>query len=351
MPQLVKAAVLYKANSPLRIENGILAPDPAPGQVLVKLAYSGVCRSQLMEVRGHRGIDRFLPHMLGHEGSGVVVATGIGISKLKVNDRVVLGWIKSSGSDVPATKYNLGGQVINAGAVTTFSDYALISENRCVRLPDGMPMDLAVLLGCAIPTGAGIVFNTIQPPAGSSIVVFGLGGVGMSALLACCLANCAQVIAVDVNPAKLATAKKLGATFIINPNDIDPVGQIRLLTGGVGADYAIESAGLVKTIELAFDSIRRGGLCVFASHPPSNEKISLDPHELISGKRILGSWGGDSNPDRDVPRYVELYRTGKLNLGALISTRYSLDKINFALDDLAAQRVTRPLIEIDSTLG
>lgn len=348
----MKAAVLYVPDEPLRLDADIEVPEPGRGQVLVKLAYSGVCQSQLMEARGLRGPDRFLPHLLGHEGSGVVLKTGPGVDKVANGQKVVLGWIKGRGADVPTMTYRRGPAVINAGAVTTFNEYAVVSENRCVALPEGVPMDVAVLFGCALLTGAGIVAHDIEPPAGSAIAVFGLGGVGMSALMACRLHAPAQLIAIDVAAEKRSLAAELGATATLDPAACDVVSEIQKLTAGKGADFSIEATGLARTIELAFAAVRRGGgLCVFASHPRNGERISLDPYDMIAGKRIKGSWGGGSDPDRDVPRFAELYRTGKLPLEKLLSRRYALDDINAALDDLEQRRVGRPLIVIDPSLA
>ena len=347
----MKAAVLYELGAPLRLRTDVEVPAPARGQVHVRLAFSGVCRSQLMEARGGRGPDPHLPHLLGHEGSGVVLATGPGVTKVKTGDRVVLGWIKGAGLDPPGPRYRSGGETISAGAVTTFNEEAVVSENRCVPIPAGVPMDVAVLFGCAVPTGAGIVAQ-IAPESGTSVAIFGLGGVGMAALMACVLHDCAQVIAVDVASDKLALASALGATACIDAAKHDPVAEVRKLTGGKGVDYAIEAAGFASTIEQAFAAVReRGGRCVFASHPRAGERISLDPHDLISGKRLEGSWGGGSDLDRDIPRFAELYRAKKLPLEKLIARRYRLDDVNRALDDLEAGRVGRPLIEIDASLG
>jgi S-(hydroxymethyl)glutathione dehydrogenase / alcohol dehydrogenase len=305
-----------------------------------------------MEVRGKRGPDPYLPHLLGHEGSGVVIEIGSGVSKVRPGDRVVLTWIKGKGADVSSSSYQCGAEKINAGGVTTFNECAVVSENRCVALPAGVPMDIAVLFGCAVPTGAGIVTNTIRPVVNSTLAFFGLGGIGMSALMACRLYRCAKVIAVDVSEAKLRLASEFGATHLLNSSDADPVQAIRAITGGVGVDYAIESAGLTMTIEQAFAAIRRGGgLCVFASHPEAGAQISLDPYELICGKHIIGTWGGASDPDRDIPKFAKLYTSGELPLERLLSRRYSLDEINDALNDLEHRRVTRPLIEIDSSLA
>ena len=164
-PKSIRAAVLTKLGNPLEIIEGIEVPELRPGQVLVKVSYAGVCHSQLMEARGKRGDDPFLPHMLGHEGTGVVVEIGEGVTKVKVSDHVVLGWIKGEGADAGGTKYMApNGQIINSGGVTTFSDYTVVSENRLVPLPEGTPDDLGVLYGCALPTGMGIVLNEISNP-------------------------------------------------------------------------------------------------------------------------------------------------------------------------------------------
>lgn len=338
--------MLEKLDEPL-VVRGIELPDLRPGQILVRIAYSGVCHSQLMEAKGRRGPDRFLPHLLGHEATGTVEAIGAGVTKVNIGDRVVLGWIKGSGIDAGSTVFTHGAERINAGAVTTFSELTVVSENRCVPLPEGVPMDVGVLFGCAVPTGAGIVTNTLQPHDGSTIAVFGLGGIGMSALMATQLFKCSRVIAVDIEQQKLDLALSFGAADIVNGTNHDPVEAIRNLTGGIGVDYSIEAAGLTRTIEQAFNSVRKGGgRCVFASHPESGAKITLDPHDLISGKRIEGSWGGACDPDRDIPRFAELYRAGKLPLEKLITRRYTLDQVNDALDDLEHRRVGRPLVVI-----
>jgi S-(hydroxymethyl)glutathione dehydrogenase/alcohol dehydrogenase len=347
----MKAAVLYELGRPLRIVDDVDVPGVEHGQVKVRLAYSGVCHSQLMEVRGARGHDPYLPHLLGHEGSGVVAEVGAGVTKVRPGDRVILGWIKGSGLDVPGPRYRRGDETLNAGGVTTFNEYAVISENRCTVLPEGLPMDVAVLFGCALPTGAGIVTNALQPEPGSTVAVFGLGGIGMSAMMACRLYDCEKVIAVDISKDKLALAKALGATAVIDASTGDPVDEVRRLTGGKGVDYSVEAAGSVATIEQAFNSVRRGGgRCVFASHPPQSARISLDPYELICGKQIAGTWGGASNPDRDIPRFAEMYLSGRLPLEKMLTRRYRLEDINLALDDLEQHRVGRPIIEIDPSI-
>lgn len=349
----MNAAVLHVLGEPLRLHNDVEPPPLGRGQVWVQLAFSGVCHSQLMEARGKRGPDPYVPHLLGHEGSGVVLSVGSDVTKVAAGDHVVLGWIKGRGIDAGGVKYRCADGVVNAGGVTTFNDHAVVSENRCVVIPEGVPMDVAALLGCAALTGAGMVMNDLAPKPGSTVAVFGLGGIGLSALMALSLCDCRMVIAVDVAQDKLRMARTLGATHVVNASQSDPVAAIRDLTdGGRGVDYSVEAAGRCDTIEQAFSAVRRsGGLCVFASHPPHDQRISLDPFELICGKQIRGSWGGSSDPDRDIPRLTRFYLDGRFPLQRLISRRYPLSAVNEALNDLERGVVARPLLEIDPGVG
>ncbi len=347
----MKAAVLYQTGQPLVVEENIEIPALQPGQVLVKLAYSGVCHSQLMEVRGKRGEDRYLPHLLGHEGSGKIIKVGEQVTKVQPGDKVVLGWIKGNGKNVVSTQYHKGDITINAGGVTTFSEYSVISENRCIKLPKGIPLDIAVLFGCAVPTGAGIITNTIKPKSENSFAIFGIGGIGLSALMATKLFGCSPIIAVDIEDHKLQQAQEFGATHLINAQQENPVEKIYQLTEGKGVDYSVEAGGLTTTIEQAFQSVRNGGgLCVFASHPKYGDKIKIDPFDLICGKRIEGSWGGHCQPDKDLPKFFQLYQDGQLPLKKLLSRRYSLEKINDALGDLENRKISRAIIEINPSI-
>lgn len=346
------AAVLRALRNPLEIVGGVGLPDLNSGQVLVEVAYSGVCHSQVMEVEGLRGDDAHLPHMLGHEGTGVVRDVGGGVTKVAPGDRVILGWIRGLGLDGGPVRFTSPIGSINAGRVTTFSEFTVVSENRVTKLPPGIPMDEGVMFGCAVPTGAGIVLHQLRPAAGSSLLVWGLGGVGLSALMAALTKDLRCVIAVDVEPAKLALARECGATHVLGADDHALERKVADIVGPGGLDFAVESAGRAVTIERAFSLVRRdGGLCVFASHPPAHEQIRLDPFELICGKRLEGSWGGASLPDRDVPAFERIYREGRLPLGRLISQRYPLSGINDALADLKQRRVARPLIEINPRLA
>jgi len=341
-----EAAVLFEFNRPLRILT-LTIPDLKPGQVLIKVAYSGLCHSQLNEVCGLKGEDKFLPHTLGHEGSGIVQDVGAEVRKVKPGDHVVLSWIKGSGADVLSTVYQSQEGPINSGAISTFMRHMVTCENRVIPIPESMPLREAALLGCAIPTGAGIVLNTARVRPGRSVAVFGVGGIGLSAVMASNLMNAGPIIGIDIFDHKLEMARKMGATHLINARVQDPLETILEITGKHGVDCAIEAAGCEEAMEVAFKSVRDGGgLCVLAGNLPSSKFISIDPMDLIKGKRIVGTWGGESQPDQDIPLYANLYLAGKLKLEALITHEYRLDEINQAFNDLGQGKVGRTLVKM-----
>lgn len=341
-----KAAVLVKHNESLQIIEDIEIPTLKRGQVLIKIYYTGVCHSQLMEINGQRGDDPWLPHMLGHEATGKVIDIGKDVTTINVDDMVILSWIKGSGLDIPNTQYTCGDQIINAGAVTTFSEYAVVSENRCTKMPAGLPLDIACLFGCAVMTGFGAIANTLKPMPDNSIAIFGLGGIGLSSLVAAVYLKMHPIIVVDICNEKIELAKLIGATHTVNSSRLDPVKTIKEISNG-GVDYALDASGLVKVIEQAFDSIKKpGGFCLFASHPAYGEKIEIDPFELICGKRIEGTWGGECCPDHDIPHLAQLYNSGQINLDFFISEYYSLDTINDAINALENKKENRPIIKV-----
>jgi S-(hydroxymethyl)glutathione dehydrogenase/alcohol dehydrogenase len=341
------AAVLSKTGKPLKIEE-LDIPELKPGQVLVKIVFSGVCHTQLNEVKGLKGEDRFLPHTLGHEGSGVVEAIGLDVQKVKPGDRVVLTWIRGIGADVPSTSYKRkDNSIVNSGAISTFMTRSVISENRLVKIPDEMPLREAALLGCAIPTGAGVVFNTAKLSRGDTVAILGIGGIGSSALLAAKFKKASIIIAVDIFNNKLQKALKLGATHTINARNQDVLSEISRITDGCGVDFAIECAGKKQSMEIAFQSVRNnGGLCVLAGNLSQGECISIDPFDLIKGRRIVGSWGGETKPDGDIPVYVKYFLSGRMKLDQLITHYYQLAEVNQALNDLEKGKIGRALIDM-----
>lgn len=339
------AALLVELDKPLELAE-ITCPALKPGQVLVEIAFSGVCHTQILEARGRRGPDPYVPHCLGHEGSGTVLEAGPGVTKVKADDQVILSWIKGSGFNVPGSVYTWNGRAVNAGAVTTFQRHAVVAENRLTPMPAGLGLREAIVLGCALPTGLGAVVNTAHPSAGQSLAVFGAGGIGQSAIAGAVVSGCVPVIAVDPNPAKRDLALRFGATHVLDPVAVDPVAEIHKLTGG-GADYAIEATGLPAVMVQTLESVKpQGGRAVVIGNAVRGQLIPLDPRLLNDGKSLLGCWGGDAVPDRDYPRFARLLTSGRINVGPLLSASYALEGINDALDDLEAGRVGRPVIDM-----
>jgi S-(hydroxymethyl)glutathione dehydrogenase/alcohol dehydrogenase len=345
-PKKMRAAILTELNSALLITDQVEIPQIGPHQVLVKLRFSGICHSQLMEQRGKRGKDDFLPHLLGHEGSGIVVAIGSKITKVREGDKVLLTWIQSEGIDGPPPLYRWNGNTLNAGRVTTFNEFSLVSENRVVKQPLGIPEELVWLLGCAVPTGAGMVLNMAKPSSHHTVAIFGLGGVGLSALMAAEALGVKQIIAVDIHDEKLQMGRAFGATDLINAKYQNPTVEIYRMTEGSGVDFAFDASGTCAVIETAFKSVKKnGGKCIFASHPEAGHHIKLDPFDLICGKKIEGSWGGETKPDRDLIKYGEFYGAGKFPFEKLKPTKYRLAEINSALADLENGNVSRAYID------
>tara|TARA_B100000795_G_C22755568_1_gene421348 strand:- start:283 stop:1326 length:1044 start_codon:yes stop_codon:yes gene_type:complete len=342
-----KAAVLENINSTLKIKD-LKFPKLKIGQVLVKVLFSGVCRSQLMEIEGKRGEDKWLPHCLGHEGSGIVVDIGNKVTKVKKNDEVILTWIKGKGINAANAVYNHKSSIVNSGQVTTFSQYSIVSENRLVKKPKFIDHDEAVLYGCAIPTGFGMVINEIKPKKNMSVIVIGIGGIGMSALLALKCLKIKKIIVIDVSNKKIQMAKKFGFKNSFNGNDKNLDKKISKILKD-GADVCIECAGTIKTIEKGFSLIKDdGGKLLFASHPPNNEKASFFPHDFIKGKQISGSWGGKTYPDRDIAKIAKMIKDSNISLKPLVSKKYQLKDINNAIKDLKNGKVFRPIIDMRS---
>lgn len=337
-----KAAILYKLNSPLIIDE-VEIPALNRGQILVKMQSGGICRSQLNQIKGVGGEDKYLPHLLGHEGAGEVSEIGSGVTKVKKGDRVVLTWIKGKGLEAGPVKFGHKNTIINAGSITTFSNYTIVSENRLVKIEKDIPAKIAAILGCAVATGAGIVFNTIKLDKNNTIAVFGAGGVGGSCILAAVYKKCKRIIAVDISGEKLSFARELGATDTVNGllnNREDQILQIV----PKGADFAIDATGIKQAMETAFNVINNSGTLVIAGNLARDEKICINPFDLIKGKKIIGSWGGETDPEADIPKYARLYRWGKLKLDKLITRIYKFEDINKAFFDFENNKTIGKII-------
>jgi S-(hydroxymethyl)glutathione dehydrogenase/alcohol dehydrogenase len=333
------AAVLQELNTPLKLLE-LETYELEKGQVLVEYFYAGVCRSQLMEVQGHRGEDKWLPHLLGHEGVGIVREIGEGVTTVDVGDTVIVGWLPTDGIDAKPASYldKRSGRKVNSGKSVTFATAAVVSENRIFLKPNNICDKAAVLLGCALPTGAGMVLNESNPNLNDKILILGLGGIGLSVLITLLMRGFENISIIEPNKDKLLLAKNMGARGLLAETAVGT----DLLNN---FDICYEASGSVAGIEKGFDLINTNGKLIFASHPPNGEKIKLDPHQLIQGKRIIGSWGGGSQPEKLAKKIEQLNH--KKYLDFLLGEEYDLHDINRALQDLESGKSLRPIIRMD----
>lgn len=370
----IRAAVLetigapapYTISQPLRIRQVELDP-PGHGEVLIRIRAAGLCHSDLSVISGDR--PRPVPMVLGHESAGEVVECGAGVTDLKTGDRVVLVFMPSCGCCMPcmegrpalcepgaasngagtllsgARRLHLDGQPVNHHVgVSCFADHAVVSRRSCVKLDADLSFAEASLFGCAVLTGVGAVINTARLQAGTTAAVLGLGGVGFSALLAAVASGARDVVALDLNEAKLALARELGATATINAADPDAAERVRELTQG-GVDYAFEMAGAIPAMELAWRITRRGGSTISAGLPHPDKRFALPPVQLVAEERTLrGSYIGSAVPARDIPRYIDLYQRGKLPVDRLMGEHLALEDINRGFDRMASGVAMRDVV-------
>jgi alcohol dehydrogenase len=360
------AAPPYQESLPLKVQQVELDP-PGPGEVLVRVAAAGLCHSDLSVIDGNR--PRPLPMVLGHEAAGVVAEVGAGVEDLRPGDHVVCVFVPSCGHCLPCAEgrpalcepgaaANGAGSLLGGGrrlrrggeplhhhlGVSAFAEHATVSRRSLVKIDPELPLDEAALFGCAVLTGVGAVVNTARVPAGSSVAVVGLGGVGLCSLLAAIAAGAREVVAVDLADDKLALARQLGATATFDAKDPDAAEQIRGATGG-GVEYAFELAGAVKALELAWRITRRGGTTVTAGLPPPDAALPVPVVGLVAEERTLkGSYIGTSVPARDIPRYIALYRRGRLPIDRLMSGHLRLAEINEGFDRLRTGRAIRQVV-------
>jgi len=359
----------YGESRPLSIEELELAP-PGPGEVLVRVRAAGLCHSDLSVVNGDR--PRPVPMALGHEAAGVVEKLGAGVDDLNVGDHVILVFMPSCGHCMPCASGRPalcepgaaanGAGTLLAGArrlsrngasihhhlgCSAFADYAVVSRRSCVVVDRDLAFEHAALFGCAVLTGVGAVVNTARIETGSRVAVVGLGGVGFAALLAALVAGAREVVALDLIDSKLELARSLGATLALNARDPEVVEKVKDATGG-GVDYAFEMAGAIPALDLAYRVTRRGGTTVTAGLPNPKSLWPLQAVSLIAEERtIKGSYIGSCVPLRDVPRYIALFKQGRLPVDALLSEQLSLEEINGALDRLARGESIRQVIMME----
>lgn len=357
----MKAAVMYGVNQPLVIED-IQIDDPQANEVLVRTSASGVCHSDLHFMEGSYPCPT--PGVLGHESAGVVEKVGSAVSKVKPGDRVVVAFVTSCGACdncVVGRPYLCNNQqslarpgriklndqpLFQFANMAAFAEYQLVHENACVKVPDGVPMEVACLVGCSVMTGVGAVSNTAKVPVGSTVAVIGAGGVGLNIIQGAKLAGASRIIAVDLLENKLAAAKDFGATDVVDASKGDAVQQVQGMTGG-GVDFAFEAIGLAKTAEQAFAMAKRGGRAVVVGMIPVTAMVSVPGAQFLGEKGIIGSFYGSTRQTVDMPWLMELFRQGRLKISELISRRYKLDQINEAYAALKNGEVNRSVISFE----
>ena len=346
MAETFRAAVLVAPNSPLEIME-LRFPELKDGQVLVRNIASGICRSQLMEAKGKRGEDKWLPHLLVHEGAGVVEKIGPQVTKVKIGEKVIVGWIVGQGFSSVAPQFiAANGTAINSGAATTFSEYSVVSENRVYVAPEGFPDEFLPLFGCALLTGGGMALNHFDENLHENLLVLGFGGVGSSAAVVLESFSNTFMVILDESEARRNQARLMGFKNVYSLQEFESINPIKSVDK---FDLCIESAGTTGTIELGFSLLSKSGRLVFASHPESGARISLDPFELINGKLIFGSFGGGSKPEEDIEIISNLLRKSRLNLEYMLGDVFALEDVNQALGQLEMGKPGRPLIRMSRT--
>jgi S-(hydroxymethyl)glutathione dehydrogenase/alcohol dehydrogenase len=340
-----KAAILAQSRMPLVVDE-ITFPDALEvGQVLVKVLHTTICGAQINEIDAAKGPDKFLPHLLGHEASATVVETGPGVTYVKAGDTVVLHWRPSQGIQCQPPSYTWRGAKLNAGWVTTFNEYAIVSENRMTVIAPDFDRKTAPLLGCAVTTAAGVVNNDARVKIGESIVVFGVGGVGLNVVQFAKLAGAHPIVAVDLLDGKLEMARARGATHGLNAGKIaDLSAEIRRITDARGPDKVIETTGVKSVIELAYELTHPDGTCVLVGVP--SEKVTISTLPIHFNKTLTGSHGGDAVPHVDIPRLIRLCAAGRLSFDGIITHEFPLDQINTALDLARSGAAGRILINL-----
>jgi len=362
----VKAAVMRATNAPLEIEE-LQIDDPGPGEVLLKTAASGICHSDLHVIEG--GLPMPPPCVLGHEPAGIVEAVGAGVTDFVPGDHVI-GCLTSFcgvckfcavgrpylcltqfAGRPPETKPRLttasGEAVPQFANLSSFAEKMLCPERSLVKIKEEMPLDRASLIGCGVTTGLGAALNTVNIPAGATVVIIGCGGVGLAALQGARIGGAGKIIAVDAQKWKFGLAQKLGATDCVDATDGDPVAAVQALTGG-GADFVFECIGLVPTVQQAIAMTGRGGTTVLVGVVPVTQMVPISAADLtLQEKNITGSYMGSNRFRFDMPKYIDFYLDGRLHLDEMISSRIKLEEVNDALDLMRKGEAARQVIVFD----
>ena len=334
----MKAAVLEKLNYPLAIRE-IFPTQLLPGQVYVKVLASGLCGAQLHEIRGHRGNEKFLPHLMGHEGCGIVKEVGPGVTTVKEGDKVVMHWRPGSGIESEFPKYHLGEKIISSGKCTTLSEFSIVSENRLTKVPHDTPTVLAAMLGCSLTSAMGIIDNECNLKFGESVAVIGCGGVGLNLIQAAKMKSAYPVYGVDINDKMFDLTHQIGVDIFTCDLEFIPH----------KVDVILDTTGVPEVISKAFDKLAPSGRLIMVGQPaPGTDLNIFNPLSMFDGqgKSIRASQGGGTKPDEDIPRYIKLANREMLDFNTLHTDTFALDNINDAFDLLKTGNAGRIIIKI-----
>ena len=335
----MKAVVLEQIDSPLVVKDVELT-SLSVGQVLVKVLVSGLCGSQLHEIRGHKGNAKFLPHLMGHEGCGVVEEVGPGVTTVNVGDKVVMHWRPGSGIESPFPNYILDGKKISSGKVTTLSEYSIVSENRVTKIPSETPSVLAAMLGCSLTTALGIIDNECELKFGESVAVIGCGGVGLNLIQAAKMKSASPVIGIDINQNMEELSNIVGVDIF----------ESSIHNVACKVDVIIDTTGIPEVIADAYEKLSSNGRLVLVGQPAPGRSIEV--HNALSmfdgsGKSIRATQGGKTDPEKDIPRYIGLANSGVLKFEELHTHTFTLDTINNAFDLLKTGNAGRIMVKIN----
>ena len=334
----MKAAVLEKLNSPLVIRE-VFPTELLPGQVYVKVLSSGICGAQLHEIRGHRGNEKFLPHLMGHEGCGIVKEVGPGVTTVKEGDKVVMHWRPGSGIESEFPKYHLGEKIISSGKCTTLSEFSIVSENRLTKVPRDTPTVLAAMLGCSLTSAMGIIDNECNLKFGESVAIIGCGGVGLNLIQAAKMKSAYPVYGVDINDKMFDLTHQIGVDIFTCDLEFIPH----------KVDVILDTTGVPEVISKAFDKLAPSGRLIMVGQPaPGTDLNIFNPLSMFDGqgKSIRASQGGGTKPDEDIPRYIKLANREMLDFNTLHTDTFALDNINDAFDLLKTGNAGRIIIKI-----
>lgn len=351
IPTKTLAAILVEQKRDLVIAEISLPPTLDVGQVLVRFHYSGICGSQIGEIDGVKGVDKWLPHLLGHEASGTVLAIGPGVTYVKPNDRVVIHWRRGRGIESVTPKYSWNGKTVNAGWVTSFNQHAVISENRLTTIPKDADLKTAALYGCAVTTGLGTIENKAKIRLGDRVVIFGAGGIGLNLIQGAVLAGATEIVAVDLFDNRLELASSMGATAVVNAKACDAFAKINELLDGQKLDVFLDNTGKPEIIARGYELVHGEGRVVLVGVPAKGSTTNLYTLDLHFGKTITGTTGGEAYPTADIPRYMNLFAKRQLSLAPLITEVAPLSAVNNLIQGMRDGRTAgRCLIDLEAPL-